>query len=156
MVALPGQLFYSTQIPVCLWFLARNKVDGKRRSRKGETLFIDARKMGTLIDRVHRELMDDDIAKIVGAYHAWRGEKGAAKYQDVAGFCMSSNLEEIKKSGYTLTPGRYVGAEDVAEDGEAYDVKMSRLASELNTQFAESQKIEKLIKANLKGLGYGM
>jgi type I restriction enzyme M protein len=155
MVALPGQLFYSTQIPVCLWFLTRNKADGKRRSRKGETLFIDARKMGTMVDRVHRELMDDDLAKIVGAYHAWRGDKGAAKYEDVAGFCKGSNLEEIKKHGYVLTPGRYVGAEDVADDGEPYDIKMPRLVAELNAQFAESTKLERLIKANLKGLGYG-
>jgi len=154
MVALPGQLFYSTQIPVCLWFLARNKADGKRRSRKGETLFIDARKMGTMVDRVHRELMDEDIAKIVGAYHAWRGDKGAAKYEDVAGFCKGANLEEIKKHGFVLTPGRYVGAEDVADDGESYDVKMPRLVVELNTQFEESAKLEQLIKTNLKGLGY--
>lgn len=155
MVTLPGQLFYSTQIPVCLWFLARNKADGKRRSRRGETLFIDARKLGTLVDRVHRELMDDDIAKIVGAYHAWRGDKGAAKYEDVAGFCKGSNLEEIKKHGHVLTPGRYVGAEDVVDDGEPYDVKMSRLVAELNVQFAESEKLEQIIKNNMKGLGYG-
>jgi len=155
MVALPGQLFYSTQIPVCLWFLARNKADGKRRSRKGETLFIDARKMGAMVDRVHRELTDDDIAKIVGAYHAWRGEKNAAKYEDVAGFCKASNLEEIKKHGYVLTPGRYVGAEDVTDDGEPYEVKMPRLADELNALFIESARLEQLIKANLKGLGHG-
>ncbi len=155
MVTLPGQLFYSTQIPVCLWFLARNKADGKRRSRRGETLFIVARKLGSLVDRVHRELMNDDIAKIVGAYHAWRGDKGAAKYEDVAGFCKGSNLEEIKKHGYVLTPGRYVGSEDVTDDGEPYEAKMPRLADELNALFIESARLEQLIKANLKGLGHG-
>jgi type I restriction enzyme M protein len=99
--------------------------------------------------------MDEDISKIVGAYHAWRGDKGAAKYTDVAGFCKGSNLGEITKHGYVLTPGRYVGAEDVADDGEPYEVKMPRLAAELSAQFAESVKLERLIKANLKGLGYG-
>jgi len=155
MVALPGQLFYSTQIPVCLWFLARNKADGKRRNRKGETLFIDARKMGTMVDRVHRELMDDDIAKIIGAYHAWRGDKGVFKYQDVAGFCKSSNLEEIKKHGYVLTPGRFVGTEDIVDKGDPYDVKMPRLVAKLNQQFVESEKLERQIKEILKTLGHG-
>ncbi len=111
--------------------------------------------MGTLIDRVHRELLDEDIAKIVDAYHGWRGDTGSAKYEDVAGFCKASNLEEIKKHGYALTPGRYVGAEDVADDGEPYEVKMPRLVAEMNTQFSESAKLEKLIKLNLKELGYG-
>lgn len=154
MVVLPGQLFYSTAIPVCLWFLARNKADGRRRSRKGETLFIDARKMGTMVDRVHRELMDNDIAKIVGAYHAWRGDKGSAKYEDIAGFCKGSSIEEIKKQSYVLSPGRYVGTEDIAEQGEPYDVKMPRLVTELNAQFLESAKLERLIKNNLKTLGH--
>lgn len=154
MVVLPGQLFYSTAIPVCLWFLARNKADGKRRSRKGETLFIDARKMGTMVDRVHRELMDNDIAKIVGAYHSWRGDKGSAKYEDIAGFCKGTSIEEIKKQSYVLSPGRYVGTEDITEQGEPYDVKMPRLVTELNAQFLESAKLERLIKNNLKTLGH--
>lgn len=154
MVALPGQLFYSTQIPVCLWFLTRSKADGKRRSRKGETLFIDARKLGTMVDRTHKELTEADIAKIAGTYHAWRGDKGAANYEDVAGFCKGSNLEEIRKHGHVLTPGRYVGAEDVADDGEPFEVKMPRLVAELNAQFAEAAKLEQAITANLKGLGY--
>ena len=111
MVALPGQLFYSTQIPVCLWFLARDKRNGRFRDRRGETLFIDARKMGTLVDRVHRELTDEDIAKIAGTYHAWRGDKGAGEYEDVPGFCKAATLEEIRSHGHVLTPGRYVGAE---------------------------------------------
>jgi len=105
-----------------------------------------------MVDRVHRELTDADIAKIVNTYHAWRGDKGTTKYEDIAGFCKGSNLEEIKKHGYVLTPGRYVGAEDVEDDGEPYDVKISRLVAELNAQFAESAKLERLIKANLEGL----
>ena len=96
MVALPGQLFYSTQIPVCLWFLARNKKNGRFRDRRGETLFIDARKLGALIDRVHRELTDEDVQQIADTYHAWRGDKGAGKYEDVPGFCKSAKLEEIE------------------------------------------------------------
>jgi len=156
MIALPGQLFYSTQIPVCLWFLTRKKNDGKRRDRRKETLFIDARKMGTLIDRVHRDLTDDDLIKIVSTYHAWRADKGAGKYADIAGFCKSSTTAEIAMHGYVLTPGRYVGAEEVEDDGEPFEEKMMRLVAELKGQFAESAKLEQAIKANLKGLGYGM
>ena len=155
MVALPGQLFYSTQIPVCLWFLAKNKHDGNRRDRRHQTLFIDARKLGTLIDRVHRELTDADLARIVGTYHAWRGDKGAGKYRDTAGFCKSATAAEIAAQGHVLTPGRYVGAEEVEDDGEPFEQKMPRLVAELNVQFAESAKLERAIKANLKGLGYG-
>jgi type I restriction enzyme M protein len=115
MVALPGQLFYSTQIPVCLWFLARDRKNRRFRDRRGETLFIDARKLGTMADRVHRELTEEDAAKIAGTYHAWRGDEGAGEYADVAGFCKSAKLDEIRAHGHVLTPGRYVGAE-VAED----------------------------------------
>jgi len=113
MIALPGQLFFTTQIPVCLWFISRNKkADAGRgfRDRQGETLFIDARKMGTLVDRVHRDLSDDEIAEIARTYHAWRGEAEAGDYEDKAGFCKSATLEEIKTHQYVLTPGRYVGA----------------------------------------------
>ncbi len=155
MIALPGQLFYTTQIPVCLWFLTRNKADGKLRNRKGETLFIDARKLGTLVDRVHRELSDTDIAKIAATYHAWRGGKDAGEYADVAGFCKSATTDDIRKHDHVLTPGRYVGAEEVEDDGEPFEAKMTRLVAELNTQFAESAKLEAAIRANLKGLGYG-
>jgi type I restriction enzyme M protein len=155
MVAMPGQLFYSTQIPVCLWFLVKNKNDGKRRNRKGETMFIDARKLGTLVDRVHRELGNDDITKITGTYHAWRGDKGVGAYVDVAGFCKSANLAQIEAHGFVLTPGRYVGAEEVDDDGEMFEEKMPRLVAELHAQFAESEKLVQAIKANLKGLGYG-
>jgi type I restriction enzyme M protein len=155
MVAMPGQLFYSTQIPVCLWFLAKKKNDGKRRDRRKQTLFIDARKLGTLVDRVHRELTDADVEKIAGTYHAWRGDKGAkGKYADVPGFCKSATTDEIAAHGHVLTPGRYVGAEEVEDDGEPFEEKMPRLVAELYAQFAESAKLEKAIKANLKGLGF--
>ncbi len=152
MVALPGQLFYSTQIPVCLWFLAKNKNDGKRRDRRKQTLFIDARKLGTMIDRVHRELTDDDIKTIVSTYHAWRGEKGSGKYSDVAGFCISAQVTDIEAHGHVLTPGRYVGAADVEDDGEPFKEKMARLVAELRDQFDESATLEKSIRAQLRGL----
>ncbi len=165
MVALPGQLFYSTQIPVCLWFLTRNKNDGKRRDRRKETLFIDARKLGTLIDRVHRELTDEDIARIAGTYHVWRGDPltpsplageggGEWVYQDTPGFCKSATTAEIATHGYVLTPGRYVGAEEIEEDSEPFEEKMARLVAELSEQFDASAKLEKAIAKNLKGLGY--
>jgi type I restriction enzyme M protein len=155
MVALPGQLFYSTQIPVCLWFLTRSKKRNGYRERRGETLFIDARKMGTLTDRVHRELTDEDIAKIAGTYHAWRGDKKAGKYADVPGFCKATKLDEIQKHGYVLTPGRYVGAEAVEDDGEPFKEKMARLAKTLRAQQAEATRLDTAIAANLKELGYG-
>jgi type I restriction enzyme M protein len=156
MVALPGQLFYSTQIPVCLWFLARSKGNGKFRKRQGETLFIDARKLGTLIDRVHRELSADDIQTIAKTYHAWRGDKGVKqKYADVPGFCKSATLDDIRHHGHILTPGRYVGAAEVEDDGEPFEDKMSRLTAELREQTKESARLDKLIWANLKEIGYG-
>jgi type I restriction enzyme M protein len=142
MVALPGQLFYSTQIPVCLWFLARNKRNGCFRDRRGETLFIDARKMGALVDRTHRELSDDDIGKIAGIYHTWRGEKNAGNYEDVPGFCMAAKLDDIRKHGHVLTPGRYVGAEAAEDDGEPFDEKMKRLAATLRQQQQEAAKLD--------------
>jgi type I restriction enzyme M protein len=155
MVALPGQLFYSTQIPVCLWFLARSKKNGRFRDRRGETLFIDARKMGSMVDRVHRELTDVDVAKIAGTYHAWRGDEGAGEYGDVAGFCKRAKLDEIRKHGHVLTPGRYVGAEAAEEDGEPFDEKMKRLAATLREQQAEAAKLDAVIATNLKELGFG-
>ena len=125
-VALPGQLFYSTQIPVSLWFVSRNKKNGKGlegkplRDRSGEILFIDARKLGFMADRTHRDLSDEDIAKIAGTYHNWRGD-GSATYEDVAGFCKSAKLEEVRTHGHVLTPGRYVGAEEVEDDGQPFE-----------------------------------
>jgi type I restriction enzyme M protein len=156
MVALPGQLFYSTQIPVCLWFLAKSKAaDAKRgfRARRKETLFIDARKLGSLTDRTHRELTEEELAKITATYHAWRSGTG---YEDLAGFCKSATTAEIAAHGHVLTPGRYVGAEEVEEEGESFDEKMPRLVAELQAQFAASAKLEQAITANLRGLGYGL
>jgi type I restriction enzyme M protein len=156
MVALPSQLFYSTQIPVCLWFLTRNKSNGRFRKRAGETLFIDARKMGTLVDRVHRELSDADVLEVADTYHAWRGDKGIKKkYADIPGFCKTAKLAEIQHHGYILTPGRYVGAAEVEEDGEPFEAKMARLTAELKQQTAEAKRLDKLIWANLEDIGYG-
>ena len=152
MVALPPQLFYNTMIPVCLWFIARDKKNNKFRDRRGETLFIDARNMGAMIDRRHRELTDDDIAKITGTYHTWRGK--SSKYKDIAGFCKSAKIEAIRKHGYILTPGRYVGTEAQEEDAEVFDEKMKRLTAELSDQFKKSVQLDKEIKSNLEGLGY--
>ncbi len=156
MVALPGQLFYSTQIPVCLWFITRNKGNGRFRKRSGETLFIDARKLGTMIDRVHRELTDDDISTIADTYHAWRGDKECEKkYEDVPGFCKSVSLDDIRHHGHILTPGRYVGAAEIEDDGEPFEEKMKRLTNELRKQTEQSAKLDNLIWANLGDIGYG-
>jgi type I restriction enzyme M protein len=188
MVALPGQLFYSTQIPVCLWFLARSKKNGPKnrhwRDRRGETLFIDARKLGTMADRTHRELLDADIAKIAGTYHAWRragaqvprrpgmAESGRGDvvgaghardshghdqvpYEDIPGFCKSATIDDIRKHGHVLTPGRYVGAEAAEDDGEPFEEKMKRLTATLREQQAEAAKLDAAIAANLTELGYG-
>lgn len=155
MVALPGQLFYSTQIPVCLWFLARNKANGGFRDRRGATLFIDARGLGTMVDRTHRELGRADIARIAGAYHAWRGDPGAGEYADEPGFCHAATTAEIASHGYVLTPGRYVGAAELEDDGEPFEAKMERLTATLEEQFAEGRRLEEAIRENLRGLGYG-
>jgi type I restriction enzyme M protein len=150
MVAMPGQLFFSTQIPVCLWFLTRDKT--KERDRRGETLFIDARNLGYLEDRVHRELTEKDISKIADTYHAWKSEK---KYKNVAGFCKSVTLKEIQEKGYILTPGRYVDATKLEDDGEPLEQKMMRLTKTLELQFKESQRLEEEIRQNLRRLNYG-
>ena len=155
-IALPGQLFYTTQIPVCLWFLTRNKkADPKRgyRDRSGETLFIDARRLGTLVDRVHRELTQEDIDTIAGVYHAWRSEGG--EYEDKPGWWQSATLDDIRGHGYVLTPGRYVGAEAVEDDGVPFEEKMAALTAQLYEQFAKSDALEATIKKNLEVLGYG-
>jgi len=155
MVALPGQLFYSTQIPACLWFLARGRKNGKFRDRRGEVLFIDARKLGRMVDRTHRELTDEDVKNIADIYHAWRGEKDAGQYEDVPGFCKSASLDEVRKHGHVLTPGRYVGAVAQGGDGEPFEEKMKRLVATLREQQAEAAKLDAAIATNLKGLGYG-
>lgn len=156
MVSLPGQLFYSTQIPACLWFLARNKNPGKGlRDRRGEVLLIDARKLGVLVDRTRRELTDAEVQKIADTYHAWRSEKDAGGYADVAGFCKSVSMDEIRKHGHVLTPGRYVGAADVEDDGEPFEEKMLRLSAQWRGHRATAAKLDASIEANLKELGYG-
>jgi len=148
MVALPPQLFYNTQIPACLWFLNKAKPE----HRRGQTLFIDARDMGTLVSRVRRELDDDDIAHIAGTFQDWQHDEGS--YEDVPGFCKSATLDEIAGHGYVLTPGRYVGAAAAEDDGEPFEEKMARLTAELAAQFAESARLEEEIRRNLERLGY--
>lgn len=155
MIALPGQLFYTTQIPACLWFLTRSKTAKPFRHRVGETLFIDARKLGVMTDRTHRDLVDADLTRIATAYHAWRGENDAGKYEDVPGFCKSATKTEIAEHGFVLTPGRYVGAEEMEGDDEPFADKMGRLVAKLEEQFADGAKLEKAIRANLGGLRYG-
>lgn len=154
MVALPSQLFYSTQIPACLWFLARDRKNGRFRDRCGEVLFIDARKLGQMADRKHKELAGEDIQKIARAYHAWRGENDAGKYEDVPGFSKSAALDEIRKHDFVLTPGRYVGAEALQDDGEPFDEKMKRLTAQWREQQAEAHNLDEAIARNLKELGY--
>jgi type I restriction enzyme M protein len=156
MIALPGQLFYTTQIPVCLWFLTRTKSNGKFRDRRRQTLFVDARKMGQLVDRVHRDLTDEEISRIARTYHAWRGEKDAGKFEDVPGFCKSAKTEEIAAHGYILTPGRYVGAEEAEDDDEPFEEKMKRLTQTLSGQFYDSKRLEQEIRRNLASLGYAL
>lgn len=150
MVALPGQLFYSTQIPVCLWFLTRNKNDGKRRDRRGQTLFIDARSLGTLIDRVHRELGDADLLETVSTYRSWQGERGFGNYVDVAGFCRSASLEEMASHGYALTPGRYVGTQDLDLPESSFHLAFSKLTMDLEHQFAKAEVLSRAITDALK------
>ncbi|WP_294052158.1 class I SAM-dependent DNA methyltransferase [Thiolapillus sp.] len=150
MIALPGQLFYSTQIPACLWFLARDKKSNKFRDRRGEVLFIDARKLGHMVDRTRREFSDEDIAKIASTYHAWRGEKDADEYEDIPGFCKSATLEEIREHNHVLTPGRYVGAEAAEEDDVPFSEKFAELKEKLDEQFAESEELGALIQAKLE------
>lgn len=153
MVALPSQLFYNTMIPACLWFIARSKKNSKFRDRRSETLFIDVRKMGVMVDRRHRELTDADIKKISDTYHAWRGEN-KLKYKDILGFCKSVKIEEMRKHGHILTPGRYVGVEEEEEDDEEFEEKMKKLTSELSEQIKECQEVDEEIKKNLKGIGH--
>ena len=150
-IALPGQLFRSTQIPACLWFLRRGRRDGERM---GETLFIDARKLGYMADRTRRDLSPEDIARIGDTYHAWQGGDGAEDYADVPGFCKSATLEEIRKHGHVLTPGRYVGAEPQHDDGEPFQEKMARLAAQWREQQAEAQRLNAAIAENLTALGF--
>lgn len=152
MIALPGQLFYSTQIPACLWFLARDKKHHKFRDRRGEVLFIDARKLGHLVDRTRKELTDDDIAKITAVYHAWRGEDGADDYEDVPGFCKAATLEELREHGHVLTPGRYVGAAAAEEDDVPFVERFTALKEKLDERLAEGEELGAAIQAKLEGV----
>jgi type I restriction enzyme M protein len=163
MIALPGQLFYTTQIPVCLWFMTKNKKaisaaqagEGReKRNREGETLFIDARNMGTMISRVHKELTTEDLEKISKIYHAWRGQSKDGMYEDEAGFCKSATLADIQKNDYVLTPGRYVGIAEEEDDGIPFEEKMADLSATLFEQMSEAEKLDKEIRKNLKVLGY--
>lgn len=154
MVALPSQLFYSTQIPACLWFLAQNRRNGKFRSRFNEILFIDARNLGRMVDWTHRELTDEDITQISDIYHAWRSVENRNDYADVLGFCRSAPLEEVRKHGYVLTPGRYIGAPPQEDDDESFQDKMKELASELSRYQAESARLDAKIKKSLELLGF--
>ena len=151
-IALPGQLFRSTQISACLWFLRRGRSGGKRT---GETLFIDARKLGHMIDRTRRDLSQEDIARVSDTYYAWRGGKDAGEYQDVPGFCKSATLEEVRKHGHVLTPGRYVGAAPQEDDGEPFEEKMARLSDQWREQQAEARRLDAAIEENLARLGFG-
>jgi type I restriction enzyme M protein len=156
MIALPGQLFYSTPIAACLWFLTRNKhPGGKWRDRRGEVLFIDARKLGLLVDRTRRELADGDIKRISDTYHAWRGESQAPAYVDVPGFCMAATLAQARERGHVLMPGRYVGTADAEEDETPFDDKSRRLAETLREQMSGARTLDATIEANLKELGFG-
>ena len=158
MIALSGQLFYTTQIPVCLWFVTRSKKANKRRGyrdRTGQTLFIDARRMGKLIDRVHRELTEEELDQIAGVYHNWRNAEPAEAYEDKPGWWKSTSLEEIESHHHVLTPGRYVGAEEIEDDGIPFEEKMSELSATLYEQFDKADQLEAAIKKNLEALGYG-
>lgn len=149
-VTLPGQLFYSTQIPVCLWFVTKNK---ERLKRKGEILFIDARKKGEMVDRTHKELMDADIQDIASVFHAWKGTSDQV-YEDVLGFCKSASVEEVQKHDYILTPGRYVGLEELEDDGIPFEERMEQLTTTLSEQFIQSRQLEEDIRNALGGIGY--
>ena len=152
MVALPGQLFYSTQIPACLWFLARDKNFPGWRDRRGEMLFIDARKLGALVDRTRRELSDADIARIADTYHAWRGELDAAPYADVPGFCKAATLEEVRAHNHVLTPGRYVGTADADDDDVPFAERFGSLRRRLLDQFSDADRLATDIRRHLTAL----
>jgi type I restriction enzyme M protein len=149
MIALPGQLFYSTQIPACLWFLARNKGNHGFRARKGEVLFINARNLGHMVDRTRREFSDDDVACVSRTYHAWRGESHAGEYKDIQGFCKSASLDDIRSHNHVLTPGRYVGAAAAEEDDVPFAERFAALNDKLEEQFAAAKGLNEIVKAKL-------
>jgi type I restriction enzyme M protein len=149
MIALPGQLFFNTQIPACLWFLVKDK-----RARAGEVLFIDARKLATMISRVQCELKHEVIDRIAGTVAAWRGDASAGEYADVAGYCRSVKLDEIAEHGHVLTPGRYVGAEAVEDNDHDFATKMQELTEKLGEQMAKGAELDVVIRQKLGSLGY--
>ena len=151
MVALPTQLFYNTQIPACLWFLARNRKNHKFRDRSNEILFIDARKLGTMTSRKNKVLTDADIAQITEAYHNWRNKDG--DYTDIQGFCKVATLAELEANNFVLTPGRYVGTEEVEDDGVSFDEKVATITNNLKQHFEKSIELQEKIKINLKKVG---
>jgi type I restriction enzyme M protein len=151
-VAMPPQLFYNTMIPACLWFVARSKENHRFRDRRGHILFIDARKLGVMVDRRHRELTNEDVMRVSEIYHAWRGEGG--RYEDMPGLCKSASLDDVRKNGWILTPGRYVGTEVEEEDDEVFDEKMKRLTSELKLLMTQAQALDNEIKKDMKKIGY--
>ena len=155
MVALPSQLFYNTQIPACLWFLARNKTEtAKFRNRTNEILFIDARELGTMISRKQKELSEKDIAKISDTYHKWRSKEFETEYKDDAGFCKSANIQDVRKNNYILTPGRYIEFKEIEQDIVAFDDKMKMLTTTLSAQMQKANELDEAIKENLKKIGY--
>jgi type I restriction enzyme M protein len=154
-VALPEKLFLNAGIPVALWFLSKNRASKGHRDRKGEVLFIDARKLGYMATRTLRTLSPDDSARISTTYHNWRNAKPAETYEDIAGFCKSANIDEIATHDYVLTPGRYVGAADTEDDGEPIEEKLARLRSQLLAEFDEADRLEQVIRTRLKGLVSG-
>ena len=151
MVALPTQLFFNTQIPACLWFLARNRTNHKYRNRSGEILFIDARKIGSLISRKNKAFTDADIAQIADVYHNWRNKEG--NYEDVQGFCKSATLAEVEANNFVLTPGRYVGTEEIEDDGISYEEKVGAISENLKGYFEKSIELQARIKTNLAKIG---
>ena len=170
MIALPGQLFFTTQIPVCLWFISKSTQANSQygyRDRRGETLFIDARNLGTMVSRTQKELAKEDISTIADTFHAWRSseselkrriesnEIGVEQYQDQAGFCKVATLDDMKANDFVLTPGRYVGAADIEDDGIAFETKMQELTQTLYRQLDEAATLDQAIRANMEALGYG-
>jgi type I restriction enzyme M protein len=153
-VALPGQLFFTTGIPVCLWFIDRNKASSRERDRRGETLFVDARAMGGKISRTQIELNPEEIERVARAYHAWRGQPEAGDYADEPGFCKSTTCEEIAAAGFALTPGRFVGAAVEEEDEEAFEERMGELVAELRKEFAKGERLTAEVKRALAAVGY--
>jgi type I restriction enzyme M protein len=154
MIALPPQLFYNTQIPACLWFLARNKTNHKFRNRSNEILFIDTREMGTMISRRQKELTDADIQKIGDTYHSWRSKEWQEKYKDIPGFCKSVNIQVIRENNYILTPGRYIDFKEVEEDRQGFDEKMKQLTNTLSEQMKKAVNLDNKIKKNIAKIGY--